>query len=142
MVAVIWSVGLLTVWRARVLHITLTYLGAFVLLAWARTWINHQPLGGELGPATGPMYQLFMFFMVTDPRTIVRGTAKQIGVVLLVALVECAIRLLCDFDVIPAGHPLCAAPPMFALFLVGPIFLYLQLARGAAAAPAPAPRAG
>jgi len=138
MVGIIWAVGLLTVWRARVLHITLTYLGAFAVLAWARTWINHQPLGGELGPATGPMYQLFMFFMVTDPRTIVRGTAKQVGVVVIVALVECAIRLLCDFDVIPAGNALCAAPPMFALFLVGPIFLYLQLTRAPAAGPVPA----
>ncbi len=133
MVAVIWAVGLLTVWRARVLHITLTYLAAFVVLAWARTFVNHQPLGGELGPVTGPMYQLFMFFMVTDPRTIVSGRMRQIGVVLLVALAECAIRLLCDFDVLPAGNPLCAAPPMFALFLVGPIFLFAQLSR----APAP-----
>lgn len=136
MVAVIWSIGLLTVWRARVLHITLTYLGAFAVLAWVRTWFNHQPIGAELGPATGPMYQLFMFFMVTDPRTIVRGTAKQVGVVVVVALVECAIRLLCDFDVIPAGNPLCTAPPMFALFLVGPIFFWLQLARTPAPAPA------
>ncbi|MFN0245172.1 MAG: hypothetical protein ACKVWV_19990 [Planctomycetota bacterium] len=129
MVAVIWVVGLLTVYRARVLHITLAYLVFFALLAWIRTFVNHQPLGGELGPATGPMYQLFMFFMVTDPRTIVRGKWKQVGVVFLVAVAECVIRLLCDFDVLHAGNPLCAAPPMFALFIVGPIFLYAQLAR-------------
>jgi enediyne biosynthesis protein E5 len=129
MVAVIWSVGLLTVYRAKVLHITLGYLGSFVLFAWLRTFVNDQPLGAELGPVTGPMYQLFMFFMVTDPRTVVRGKWKQVGVVFLVGLAECVIRLLCDFDVLPAGNPLCAAPPMFALFLVGPIFLYAQLAR-------------
>lgn len=129
MVAVIWTVGLLTVFRARVLQITLAYLASFVLFAWIRTLVNHHPLGGELGPVTGPMYQLFMFFMVTDPRTIVRGKAGQVGVVFLVALAECAIRLLCDFDVLPAGNPLCAAPPMFALFLVGPIFLFAQIAR-------------
>jgi hypothetical protein len=132
MVAVIWAVGLLTVWRARVLHITLTYLAAFALLAWARTFVNHQPLGAELGPVTGPMYQLFMFFMVTDPRTIVSGRMKQIGVVLVVALVECAIRLLCDFEILQDGNPLRLAPPMFALFIVGPIFLYAQLARAPA----------
>jgi hypothetical protein len=129
MVGVIWAVGLLTVWRARVLHITLAYLAAFVALAWIRTLVNHHPLGGELGPATGPMYQLFMFFMVTDPRTTVRGKGNQVVVVILVAVVDCALRLLCDFDVIPAGSPLCAAPPMFALFLVGPIFLFAQVAR-------------
>jgi len=129
MVAVIWSVGLLTVYRAKVLQITLGYLVSFAFFAWLRTFVNHHPLGAELGPVTGPMYQLFMFFMVTDPRTIVRGKAKQVGVVFVVALAECVIRLLCDFDVLPAGNPLCAAPPMFALFVVGPIFLYAQLAR-------------
>lgn len=134
MVAIIWSVGLLTVWRARVWHITLTYLAAFVVLAFARTFFNHQPLLAELGPVTGPMYQLFMFFMVTDPRTIVSGRVKQIGVVLAVALSECAIRLLCDFDVISDTNPLSFAPPMFALFLVGPVFFALQLARTPVAA--------
>jgi hypothetical protein len=136
-VGVIWAVGLLTVWRARVLHITLTYLFSFAILAWVRTLVTHQPLGAELGPVTGPMYQLFMFFMVTDPRTIVSGKWKQVGVVFVIALAECAIRLLCDYDVIPDGNPLRTAPPMFALFFVGPIFLYAQLAR----VPAPRPAA-
>jgi hypothetical protein len=135
MVGIIWSIGLLTVWRARVWHLTLSYLGAFLVLAAARTLVNHQPLGAEIGPVTGPMYQLFMFFMVTDPRTIVSGRAKQIGVVLIVALVECAIRLMCDFDVLAAGNPLRAAPPMFALFIVGPPFLWMQLRRAAPASP-------
>ena len=113
--------------RAKVLHITLAYLGSFVLFAWLRTFVNDHPLGGELGPVTGPMYQLFMFFMVTDPRTIVRGKWKQVGVVFVIGFAECVIRLLCDFDVLPAGNPLCAAPPMFALFLVGPAFFFAQL---------------
>jgi len=129
MVAIIWSVGLLIVWRAKVLHLTLAYLAGFVVLAWLRAQITGQPVGGELGPVTGPMYQLFMFFMVTDPRTVVRGRAKQIGVVLVVAVVECVIRLFCDFDILHADNPLCTAPPMFALFLVGPIFFWAQLAR-------------
>ena len=129
MVAIIWSIGLLTVWRARVLHITLGYLASFVLLAWVRTLWNHQSFLGELGPVTGPMYQLFMFFMVTDPRTIVRGFGKQLAVVFAVAVCECAIRMLADFDLLATGNPLRAAPPMFALFIVGPICLYAQLRR-------------
>jgi hypothetical protein len=128
-VAVIWAVGLLTVWRRAVLHITLAYLACFVLFAWLRTFVNHHPLAGELGPVTGPMYQLFMFFMVTDPRTIVAGRRAQLAVVLLVAAAECAIRLLCDLDALAAGNPLCTAPPMFALFVIGPLCLAAQLAR-------------
>ncbi len=132
MVAVIWSVGLLVVWRAKVWHLTITYLVAFVALAALRSALNGDPLQAELAPVTGPMYQLFMFFMVTDPKTIVRGRAKQVGVVLLVACVECAIRLACDWDWVPSDEshwlsPLRAAPPMFALFLVGPPAYFLDL---------------
>lgn len=127
MVAIIWAVGSLTVWRARVWHLTLTYLLAFVALAWLRVQVTGEPLAGELGPATGPMYQLFMFFMVTDPKTIVSGRAKQIVVVLLVALVECLIRLAVDLDWMHGDNPLATAPPMFALFFVGPLAYWLDL---------------
>lgn len=129
MVAVIWLVGSVTATFARVWHVTLSYLIAFAGLAWVRTLVNGQPLAGELGPVTGPMYQLFMFFMITDPRTLVSGRAKQIAVVLIIALVECVIRLAVDFEWIAGSHPLALAPPMFALFLVGPLALFLDLRR-------------
>jgi enediyne biosynthesis protein E5 len=137
MVAIIWAVGLLVVIRARVWHLTVGYLVLFALFAWVRTWFNGQPLLAELGPVTGPMYQLFMFFMVTDPRTIVSGRRNQLGVLALVALVECLIRLAADFEWLGPANPLRVAPPMFALFLVGPPFLWLQLRKAAV----PAPRA-
>lgn len=133
MVAIIWSVGLLVVIRARVWHLTIGYLALFALFAWVRTWLNGQPFLSELGPVTGPMYQLFMFFMVTDPRTIVSGRAKQMGVLVLVALCECAIRVAADFDWLGPDNALRVAPPMFALFFVGPLFLWLDLRRQRAA---------
>ena len=34
------------------------------------------------------MYQLFVFFMITDPRTVVKGRRRQIVVAALIALVE------------------------------------------------------
>ena len=139
MVAIIWAVGSLTVWRARVWHLTLCYLVAFVVLAWVRSAITGEPLAGELGPVTGPMYQLFMFFMVTDPKTIVAGRRKQIAVVLIVALVECLIRLSVDFDWLHGDHPLATSPPMFALFMVGPLAYWLDLRARARLAPAAAP---
>ena len=37
-----------------------------------------QPILPEIAPITGPMYQLFIFFMITDPRTVVRGRRPQI----------------------------------------------------------------
>jgi len=134
-VGVIWCVGLLVVIRARVWHLTIGYLVLFTALAWVRTLFNHQSLEAELAPVTGPMYQLFMFFMVTDPRTIVSGRRNQLAVLVLVALVELAIRMLVDFDVLSGDSALAVAPAMFALFIVGPTALYLQLKR----APPPAP---
>ena len=42
-VAVIWAVGLLTVWRARVWHMTLAYLGGFVALRLAARDAAQRP---------------------------------------------------------------------------------------------------
>lgn len=137
-VGIIWCVGLLVVIRAKVWHLTIGYLVLFVFLAWVRTLFNHHSLAAEVGPVTGPMYQLFMFFMVTDPRTIVSGRRLQLVVLLLVALAECAIRMAVDFEVLPGGSALAVAPGMFALFLVGPIALFWQLWRS----PTPTPAAG
>jgi enediyne biosynthesis protein E5 len=131
-VGVIWCVGLLVVIRARVWHLTIGYLVLFAVLAWVRTLFNHQSLGAELAPVTGPMYQLFMFFMVTDPRTVVSGRRNQLIVLSLVALAECAIRMSVDFELLSGSSALAVAPGMFALFIVGPAALYLQLRRSAA----------
>ena len=127
MVAIIWAVGLIVVTRARVWHLTIAYVVLFSVLAWVRTLFNHESLGAELGPVTGPMYQLFMFFMITDPRTIVAGRKKQLVVVAIVALAECAIRMLADAEVLPGTSPLAVAPAMFALFFVGPVAFWLDL---------------
>lgn len=128
-VAIIWTVGLLTVTRAKVRHITLAWFGAFVAFAFLRSLVNGHPFLTELAPVTGPMYTLYMFFMVTDPKVQMSGKRNQILVAVGVAAAECVIRLLCDFEVIGASNPLRFAPPMFALFVVGPAALAWQMAR-------------
>src|SRR3954464_13843326 len=62
---VIWVFGLIIVARVGVLHITLTYVASFLLLNTARAFTLGQPLFPEIAPITGPMYQLFVFFMIT-----------------------------------------------------------------------------
>src|SRR5256886_13087112 len=86
--AVIWAFGLLIAARVRVLHVTLTYVICYGLLAAARSAIVGTPLVAELAPITGPMYQLFIFFMITDPRTTVGSRRGRIAVAALVALVD------------------------------------------------------
>lgn len=128
---VIWTFGLLIASRVRVLHITLTYVLAFLALNALRAVAMGQPVLPEIAPITGPMYQLFIFFMITDPRTVVKGKKKQIAVALLVAVVETVIRFGSD-----RGWPLPTAfnvgPAFLALAIVGPVAKWLDLRRAPA----------
>jgi enediyne biosynthesis protein E5 len=125
---VIWAFGLVIAARVKVLHITLTYVASFLLLNALRGVMLGQPVLPEIAPITGPMYQLFVFFMITDPRTVVRHRKWQIAVTVLIALVEALIRHASD-----QGWPLPtafnAAPPLAALFLVGPAAKGIDLRR-------------
>jgi len=129
--AVIWIFGLVIAARVGVLHITLTYVASFLILNAARAAVLGQAIMPEIAPITGPMYQLFIFFMITDPRTIVRGRRKQIIVAVLIAVMETLIRFASD-----KGWPLPTAfnvaPAFLALALVGPIAKWLDLNRRAA----------
>jgi Na+-translocating ferredoxin:NAD+ oxidoreductase RnfD subunit len=123
---VIWTFGLVIAARVGVLHITLTYVASFLLLNGLRALALGQPLLPEIAPITGPMYQLFIFFMITDPRTVVRGRRRQVLVAVLIALMETLIRFAAD-----RGWPLptafSVAPAFFALATVGPAAKWLDL---------------
>lgn len=135
---VIWSVGLIIVNRAKMLHVTLAYSISFVAFAGLRAAVvpTNQFLT-ELAPLTGPMYQLLVFFMITDPMTVVRGRDGQIRVAVMIAAVECMIRFGADYNV-ALLTPLYMAPALFALTIVGPIALALDLKRNAAPTGRPA----
>jgi Na+-translocating ferredoxin:NAD+ oxidoreductase RnfD subunit len=131
---VIWIFGLIIAARVGVLHITLTYVASFLVLNAARAMALGQPVLPEIAPITGPMYQLFLFFMITDPRTVVRGKRKQILVAIVIAVVESLIRLASDRGVpMPTGFN--AAPALFALAMVGPVAKWLDLRRAARGIP-------
>src|SRR5438477_6367339 len=129
---VIWAFGLVIAWRARVLHVTLTYVACFLAFATLRHVIVGGPLLAEMAPITGPMYQLFVFFMVTDPRTTVSTRRGRMLVVSIVALVETIIRLAGDFQ-IGVLRPLYPSPPLLALAIVAPIAMWWDLRRVARA---------
>ena len=127
---VIWTFGLIIAARVGVLHITLTYVASFLLLNSVRALALGQPVLTEIAPITGPMYQLFVFFMITDPRTVVKGKRKQMIVAVLIAVTETLIRFASD-----KGWPLPTAfnvaPAFFALATVGPVAKLLDLRRPA-----------
>ena len=135
---VIWTFGLLIAARVGVLHITLTYVASFLILNTVRALALGQTVLPEIAPITGPMYQLFIFFMITDPRTVVKGRQKQIGVAVIIAVMETLIRFASD-----QGWPLPtafnAAPAFLALATVGPLAKWLDLRRSASQRSAPSP---
>jgi Na+-translocating ferredoxin:NAD+ oxidoreductase RnfD subunit len=127
---VIWCFGLAIAWRVRVLHVTLVYVASFLVLNTLRALAFGQPLLPELAPITGPEYQLFVFFMITDPRTVVKGRKKQMAVAVIIAVVEAIVRMTSDRGV-PLPTAFNAAPPLVALWMVGPVAKWLDVRRGA-----------
>ncbi|NBC27088.1 MAG: hypothetical protein GVY08_09520 [Bacteroidetes bacterium] len=113
--AVIWMVGLISLWKINRLNITLTYIASFVVFAWVRSLATGDPFLAEVAPLTGPMYQLFALFMMTDPKTTVKSRMGQNGVAFAIALVEMFFRL---------GEAVYA--PFYALFIIGPVALVIE----------------
>jgi enediyne biosynthesis protein E5 len=113
---VIWILGSIIIWRVKRFNITATYVVCFIIFAFIRSYLTGSPWQSEVAPITGPMYQLFIFFMITDPKTTVRPRFWQCLVAAAVALVEFVLRL---SQVVYA--------PFYALFLVGPAALLIQM---------------
>jgi Na+-translocating ferredoxin:NAD+ oxidoreductase RnfD subunit len=107
---VVWTFGAVIIHRLGRFHITLTYVASFLVLSVVRSALTGHPWLAEAAPITGPMYQLYIFFMITDPKTTVQHSkGAQCLVAFLVAVVEAVLRL---FHFVHA--------PYYALFLVGP----------------------
>ncbi len=113
---IVWGLGAAIIHRLKRFHICLTYVAAFVVLSAVRSLLTGSPFLASLAPLTGPMYQLFVFFMITDPRTTVRSRRGQCVVAAMIAIVEMLLRLM---QVIHA--------PYYALFLVGPTALICEM---------------
>jgi hypothetical protein len=110
-VLAIWILGGMIMYRLGRFHIPLAFMLAFVPLAFFRSFVTGHPWQTELAPITSPMFQLYMFFMITDPKTTVRGRRSQMLVAVLVAAMETLLRLAFR-DVHSLYH---------ALFIVGPV---------------------
>lgn len=113
---VIWALGTAIIWRLRRFHICAVYVASFIVLAFLRAWITGDPWMSEVSPITGPEYQLFIFFMITDPKTTVRSKFGQCIVAFSVAVVEFLLRL--DQSIYA---------PLYALFIVGPIAMLIEM---------------
>ena len=107
---IVWVLGLVIVYRVNRFHITATYVTSFVVLSFIRTFFTGHSFWAEVAPITGPMYQLFIFFMITDPKTTVKTRWAQYLVAVLVAVTEMILRLAENVHA-----------PYYALTIVGPL---------------------
>jgi Na+-translocating ferredoxin:NAD+ oxidoreductase RnfD subunit len=112
---VIWLVGLFTISKVNRFNICATYVVSFLFFAWVRSVYTGGAFMAEVAPLTGPMYQLFVLFMITDPKTTLPTKTGQNVVAFLIAFLELFFRL---------GEAVYA--PFYALFIVGPIALVLE----------------
>jgi len=87
-----------------------------VVLAYVRSMVTGDSWFAEVAPITGPMYQLFIFFMITDPKTTTRRKWSRCTVAVLIAVVEAVLRL-----------KECIYAPFYALFIVGPIANLIEI---------------
>jgi enediyne biosynthesis protein E5 len=120
---IVWTLGSIIIYRLKRFHICATYVASFVVYAYLRTLFTGHSFWTEVAPITGPMYQLFVFFMITDPKTTTQTRWGQMTVAFLVATVESALRLWAPVHI--AVHA-----PYYALTLMGPsanlIEIYFQ----------------
>jgi Na+-translocating ferredoxin:NAD+ oxidoreductase RnfD subunit len=124
----VWALGAVITYRVKRFHITATYVCSFVALSFVRSLVTGHPFFAEVAPITGPMYQLFIFFMITDPKTTVKSKQGQIVVAVLVAMAEVMFRLL--QGVMPAGLEILSIDaPYYALTLVGPAAMAIDIIR-------------
>jgi uncharacterized membrane protein len=113
---IVWLLGALITWRVKRFHITVTYVASFLAFAALRGLITGHGFLTEISPITGPMYQLFIFFMITDPRTTVKPKWAQCLVAFLVAAMESVLRLAENIHA-----------PYYALTIVGPAALAIEI---------------
>lgn len=113
----VWIFGTLILRSVGRLNITVAYVASFLVFAVIRAWLTGHAVISEIAPITGPMYQLFIFFMITDPKTTVTPKWAQGVVAVAIAALEMVFRLM-QF----------VYAPFYALFIIGPIANLIEIA--------------
>jgi len=124
---IILALGTLILYTLGRLHITLTYAAAFALLSFIRSRLTDELFIVEIAQLSSPAYQLFMFFMITDPATTTRTRARRCAVAVLVAVVETLIRLNREFHDSELANFFAIHAPYYALFITAPVTNLIEI---------------
>lgn len=91
--ALMFLLGASVAWRADRLVLALTYWLTFAAGVLVRSAVLEQPPLMVGGPMTGPAFQLFLFYMVTDPMTTPGDRRGQVVFGVLLGTVDTVLRL-------------------------------------------------
>jgi Na+-transporting NADH:ubiquinone oxidoreductase subunit NqrB len=115
--AVIFTIGLITMWRIKRLQLVVGWLLGFVVMALFRMAVGQGGLIFALGPLSGAELALFTFVMIPDPKTTPAGTSAQAWFGLGLGVLDGIFRLLeIRYSMFYALFILCALRPWFGLF--------------------------
>lgn len=105
--AAVAAFGALTVHRAQRLDLAAAYVLTFLAGAWVRHALSGAPLAVTTAPMTGAAFQLFTFFMITDPRTTPEKPAQRWLYGVILGVWDAVLR-----------HQQVRNGPLYALFLL------------------------
>jgi hypothetical protein len=116
-VVAVWIMGGLIMYKLGRWHIPAAFVLTWAPLAFVRAAFTGDSWLTEIAPITSPMFQLYIFFMITDPKTTTKYRWSQTLVAMLVAVVETSLRLAFK-DIHSLYH---------ALFIVAPATNLLEI---------------
>ena len=111
---VIIALGMIMMMRLKTMHLTLAWMGGFVLMSLLRMALGQGGLVFALGPLTGAEFALFTFSMLPDPKTCPPTRAGRVGWGLSIAVMDGVLRYLeIRYSMFYALFVHCAMLPVF-----------------------------
>ncbi|NWO15085.1 RnfABCDGE type electron transport complex subunit D [Virgibacillus sp.] len=112
MMSIIIALGLIVVVVAKRAEVAITFILFFLIIGYFRHLFFDIPLLAAIGPIMGASTQLFIFFMITDPKTTPVTRTGKILFALTITIIDGILRV----NRIPHA-------PFYALFLTSIIFM-------------------
>jgi Na+-translocating ferredoxin:NAD+ oxidoreductase RnfD subunit len=85
--------GCIAAFQAKRLDTVISFVMGFIGFAWLRYIFFDEPILFALGPILGASFQLFTFFMITDPKTTPSSVKARIVIGIVIALFDAIMRV-------------------------------------------------
>ncbi|MFD2673356.1 hypothetical protein [Marinicrinis sediminis] len=85
--------GAIAAWSANRLDTVAAFVASFSVFAWMRHIWADEPIYYSMGPMMGASFQLFVFFMLTDPKTTPSSPYARVWIAVCIAGVDALLRV-------------------------------------------------